>query len=169
MKRYNIFKNLRKQHQDILEFADELNTLAGAEAANFDSGNIRAALNQLRRELESHLKLEDELLYPLLAKNNKKEIRNTARMFSVEFNNLMEVFLKYDARWSLDASIANHRDDFSSDSKAVVTALLRDTRHLLEALRDELLEKDELVEREIVDVLDKARERYGATVDLTKV
>ena len=38
MERYNIFKNLRKQHQDILEFADKLNTLAEAEAANFDSG-----------------------------------------------------------------------------------------------------------------------------------
>ena len=60
-------------------------------------------------------------------------------------------------------------DSLLTEQKAVVTALLRDNRHLIEALRDELLEKDELVEREIVDVLDKARERHGATVDLTKV
>ena len=60
-------------------------------------------------------------------------------------------------------------DSLLTEHKAVVTALLRDNRHLIEALRDELLEKDELVEREIVDVLDTARERHGATVDLTKV
>jgi len=60
-------------------------------------------------------------------------------------------------------------DSLLTEQKAVVTALLRDNRHLIEALRDELLEKDELVEREIVDLLDKARERHGATVDLTKV
>ncbi len=60
-------------------------------------------------------------------------------------------------------------DSLLTEQKAVVTALLRDNRHLIEALRDELLEKDELVEREIVDVLDKARERHGATIDLTKV
>ena len=95
MKRYNIFKNLRKQHQDILEFADKISTLAEAEGPSCDPGDIRAALNKLRTELESHLKLEDELLYPLLAKNNKKEIRNTARIFSIEFNNVMDVFLKY--------------------------------------------------------------------------
>jgi len=59
-------------------------------------------------------------------------------------------------------------DSLLTEQKAVVTALLRDNRHLIEALRDELLEKDELVEREIVDLLDKTRERHGATVDLTR-
>jgi ATP-dependent Zn protease len=65
------------------------------------------------------------------------------------------------ARSSVDALL--------TEQKAVVTALLRDNRHLIEALRDELLERDELVEREIVDILDKARDRHGASVDLTKV
>ncbi|MCH7586029.1 MAG: ATPase, partial [Acidobacteria bacterium] len=58
-------------------------------------------------------------------------------------------------------------DSLLNDQKAVVTALLRDNRHLIEALRDALLERDELAEREILAVLDAARDAGGATVDLT--
>lgn len=59
-------------------------------------------------------------------------------------------------------------DTLLRDQKAVVAALLRDNRDLIEALRTALLEKDELVEREIVEVLDDARDRHGVTVDLTR-
>jgi len=60
-------------------------------------------------------------------------------------------------------------DALLTEQKAVVTALLRDNRHLIEALRDKLLDQDELVEREILDTLEAARDRHGASVDLTKV
>jgi ATP-dependent Zn protease len=55
------------------------------------------------------------------------------------------------------------------EQKAVVTALLRDNRHLIEALRDALLERDELVGREILEVLETATSRHGASIDLTAV
>ena len=54
------------------------------------------------------------------------------------------------------------------DQKAVVTALLRDNRHLVEALRDALLEHDELVDREIVDVIEAAVLESGAVLDITE-
>jgi ATP-dependent Zn protease len=60
-------------------------------------------------------------------------------------------------------------DALLTEQKAVVTALLRDNRHLIETLRDELLERDELVEREIADILDHAQDRRAASIDLTKV
>jgi len=60
-------------------------------------------------------------------------------------------------------------DRLLNEQKAVVVTLLRDNRHLIEALRDELLNRDELAEREILEVLDTARDRDGASIDLTKV
>ncbi len=42
------------------------------------------------------------------------------------------------------------------EQKSVVTTLLRENRHLITALRDELLERDELVTREILEVLESA-------------
>ena len=53
------------------------------------------------------------------------------------------------------------------DQKAVVVALLRENRHLVEALRDALLAREELVTREIADVLAEAESRRPALVDIT--
>ena len=53
------------------------------------------------------------------------------------------------------------------EQKAVVTALLRDNRHLIAALRDALLERDELVTREIAEVLEAAEATRSARVDIT--
>lgn len=60
-------------------------------------------------------------------------------------------------------------DALLSEQKRVVATLLQDNRHLIEALRDALLECDELAEREILEVLDGARDRSGARVDLTSI
>jgi cell division protease FtsH len=52
------------------------------------------------------------------------------------------------------------------DNKVVVTQLLIENRHLVEALRDALLERHELVGKEITEVLEGAAAR-GRTIDLT--
>ena len=54
------------------------------------------------------------------------------------------------------------------EQKAVVAALLRDNRHLIETLRDALLERDELVDREILDVIEGAVVAKGALLDITE-
>jgi ATP-dependent Zn protease len=53
------------------------------------------------------------------------------------------------------------------DQKAVVTALLRDNRHLIAALRDALLVREELVTREIARVLEDAEAVRRPMVDVT--
>ena len=68
-----------------------------------------------------------------------------------------------------DAKARDAVDALLREQKQVVTVLLRDNRHLIEALRDALLERDELAEREILEVLDRANAEQGASVDLTTV
>jgi ATP-dependent Zn protease len=58
-------------------------------------------------------------------------------------------------------------DRMLEDQKAVVTALLKDNRHLVAALRDALLIHEELVTREIAEVLAEAETRQGALVDIS--
>ncbi|MDQ1713909.1 MAG: cell division protease FtsH [Frankiaceae bacterium] len=57
-------------------------------------------------------------------------------------------------------------DALLNEQKAYTRALLDDNRHLVEALRDALLDRDELIGHEITDVLEAARERLvsGANV-----
>lgn len=53
------------------------------------------------------------------------------------------------------------------DAKAVVEGLLHDHTHVLEALRDALLDREELVGEEILEVIRAADGRYEATIDVT--
>ncbi len=55
-------------------------------------------------------------------------------------------------------------EDLLDDQKRAVTTLLGANRHLVEALRDALLERDELVDREIIEVIESADRE--AVVDL---
>ncbi len=57
-------------------------------------------------------------------------------------------------------------DDLLAEQKAVVSGLLSENRHLIIALRDALLEKDELVEREISDTLESAAREHGLVFDV---
>ena len=58
------------------------------------------------------------------------------------------------------------------EQKALVVDLLAANRHLVEALRDALLERDELIGSEILDVLERAAAAHGGqsaeqlTIDL---
>lgn len=59
-------------------------------------------------------------------------------------------------------------DVMLTEQKAVVVALLRENRHLVESLRDALLVREELVTREIAEVLAQAEARRGSLVDITQ-
>jgi len=52
------------------------------------------------------------------------------------------------------------------DQKAITTRLLTENRHIIEALRDALLDREELVDREITEVIETAQSKAGLIVDL---
>jgi cell division protease FtsH len=54
-------------------------------------------------------------------------------------------------------------EDLLQQQKVIVKALLEENSHLVEALRDALLEHEELIGREITDVLEKARAEHTPT------
>ena len=54
-------------------------------------------------------------------------------------------------------------DKILHDNKKVATRLLADHRHIVEALRDALLEHEELIDQQIIDVIESAERRHGQT------
>jgi len=61
----------------------------------------------------------------------------------------------------------NAVEEILTAAKAEVTTLLADNRHLIEGLRDALLERDELIGQEILDVIRRSElQALGMTVDL---
>jgi ATP-dependent Zn protease len=59
-------------------------------------------------------------------------------------------------------------EEILDDAKAVAAGLLHDHAHVLEALRDALLEREELVGEEILDVIRRATGEVVDVVDLTE-
>jgi ATP-dependent Zn protease len=57
-------------------------------------------------------------------------------------------------------------DELLASQKRIVAALLGEHRHIVEALRDALLERDELVDREILEVIESARLAPELVVDI---
>jgi ATP-dependent Zn protease len=57
-------------------------------------------------------------------------------------------------------------EDLLQEQKTVTRRLLSENRHLVAALRDALLERDELVGREILEVIEEARRTRDLIVDL---
>ena len=62
-------------------------------------------------------------------------------------------------------------EDLLQEQKVLVKGLLEENSHLVEALRDALLEREELIGREITDVLEKAQKAHAesaqnSTIDL---
>ena len=66
-----------------------------------------------------------------------------------------------------DADGRQRVEKILQEQKSFTRALLDENRHLVEALRDALLDRHELIGREITDVLTEASESYRArNVDL---
>ncbi|MCJ7725595.1 MAG: AAA family ATPase [Acidimicrobiia bacterium] len=57
-------------------------------------------------------------------------------------------------------------ENLLNEQKVVVVRLLSANRHIIEALRDALLERDELVDREITEVIETAQSQAELIVDL---
>ena len=57
-------------------------------------------------------------------------------------------------------------DNLLHEQKEQVVALLAAHRHLVEALRDALLDREELVGREILEVIEAAQHERDLVVDL---
>jgi ATP-dependent Zn protease len=57
-------------------------------------------------------------------------------------------------------------EDLLQEQKGVTRRLLSENRHLIEALRDALLKRDELVGREILEVVEEARAAHDLFVDI---
>jgi ATP-dependent Zn protease len=65
-----------------------------------------------------------------------------------------------------DPKTRDAMDDLLTEQKTVVTGLLSENRPLIEALRAALLEKNELVEREIIDTIEAAQGEHGLLLDI---
>lgn len=117
--------NLRKQHGEILEIANEIQgILRRPSAVDAVAGDkLRKALVELSARVTVHLATEDRVIYPRMMTDSDPKISGTAKRFADEMGGIGEAFKAYLSHWRSGAAIAADVNRFADETKHVVSAL----------------------------------------------
>jgi hypothetical protein len=114
---------LKRQHA-------EIGTVIAAAMTAIDRGEVRAnaqpitaMLNEMSRLIGSHLKIEDEEVYPVLVNRTEADIRRTARQFRDNMGGLAEEFHNYVARYRSPAAVSADLPLFCYESRRIFERL----------------------------------------------
>lgn len=108
----------RQHHTAIRFLLDEFPT-----REPFDPERMRTLLTRLSQLLATHLRLEDEHVYPALGNSQDEAVQMTARAFRDEMGGLMMSFLAFRNAWSADHAIARDSAGFLVAWSAIRSAL----------------------------------------------
>ena len=112
------------QHQRALKCAEEILSLSqDPELTRAHAQEIRIALAQLSGILSSHLKSEDEVLYPTLITNTNPEIAKVAKQFWDEMGGISAAVTDFLTKWRVIGTIENQPNGFNAESTSILQAL----------------------------------------------
>ncbi|MDP9024109.1 MAG: hemerythrin domain-containing protein [Candidatus Eremiobacteraeota bacterium] len=109
----------RSHHSVLRHLLQEM----AAQPAN-DEAKAIAILQRLRNVLVTHLKLEDDTLYPYLIQSENPMLRDKALRFKAEMGSLAHDFSRFYEAWEPPGHISKERDRFLEESSALRSALL---------------------------------------------
>ncbi len=118
-----ITDNLRKQHKEILETADQILTLMDPEALAKDAAQVKHLLSAMEKTLQFHLIKEDDSLYPALLTHPAKSVKLLAKIYIDKMGGIRKDFMDYLAKWPDAMSIQNNAESFISETKVLFEVL----------------------------------------------
>ncbi len=114
---------LRSQHDGLVEQVDSIVKFINENKNAFNEEMLRELLTNLSAELELHLLIEDDLLYPALMKDSTASIRNVAHVLSNELGGFKETFKRYKAKWIGQETMVESLEAFISETETMATLL----------------------------------------------
>ena len=115
--------NLHRQHQEMLDLAAKIGAYQSQLQVKENASTISTLLSQLAGKLKMHLMVEDQFVYPKLAKHADVHIQNTSQTFANEMGDLGKAFGDYKMRYLGANKIADNAGMFIADTKNVFAAL----------------------------------------------
>jgi hypothetical protein len=115
--------SFRKQHDEIMNIARDINGMLGSAIDDGSADKIRSLLSKLAGLVNLHLAMEDKALYPTLLAHRDASVANTARRFSDEMGSVAAAFVGYINAWPNGAAIKADPVRFTTESKAIFNAL----------------------------------------------
>lgn len=113
----------RKQHDEILSTAREINGILGDAIDDSEAETIRKLMSRLAGLVSVHLAMEDKALYPQLLSSTNATVKATANKFIQEMGAIGQSFECYIRKWATTQSIKSKPGEFTIESKAIFNAL----------------------------------------------
>lgn len=113
----------RDQHAVLLTMATELDHLSATLSNAAEAKAARDHLNRLAGKLVVHLAKEDKSLYPQLLKSDSEEVVALTKRYIREMGDLAATFDQYNRRWVSPDAILKNRQQFQTETSAIVEAL----------------------------------------------
>lgn len=110
----------RQQHDVLRSLAREI----PLEAARVPQVPVKALLIELRDKLLSHLRLEDDVIYPAMLEHWDVHVREKAAVFQDEMGSLSRIFATFADKWIGEKALDRSPEAFVREWKAVLGAVL---------------------------------------------
>ncbi|MDQ6931339.1 MAG: hemerythrin domain-containing protein [Candidatus Eremiobacteraeota bacterium] len=112
----------------------------------FNSGDVVGLLGRLGHLLTTHLKLEDDRLYPALEKSSDRDVRETAHRYRAEMGDLREKFGTFLKTWTAPAISADQQAFMAqwSDLRNALEVRMAKEDDGLYAIAEDFLSRDEM-------------------------
>lgn len=116
-------ENFRKQHDEILAIARQINGLLQPAQMEQNAAEVRTLLSHLSGKLSVHLAMEDKSLYPSLIGHTDAHVKSVAKSYSDEMGSLAGGFKAYLDKWSNATVIRADANHFITETKALFNLL----------------------------------------------
>ena len=113
----------RKQHDGILEIIAIILNILDPETIKNNSHGIRKQITKLAGVVKVHLVLEDNSLYPVLANNENRVLKETSAQFMEEMGSISNSFNAYLEKWSTVSSIKSETRLFITETQSLLDSL----------------------------------------------
>ena len=124
MQRMLLTANLRRQHEDLLGLADDLQRMLLDESALPQVvGEVRKLVARITGKLRVHATMEEEVLYQRLLASADSAVRAVAQEFLDTYGTLMRDFGAYTSRWAVSDAIAAEPGVFARETSALLRVL----------------------------------------------
>lgn len=113
---------LRKQHAEIFEAVRQIDAGLDPQRLAKSATEIRSRLSAFVGRLSLHLAMEDNSLYPSMAKHADAKVRDTGAKFAREMANVKPTVEAFAAKWT-ESAIVKDAVAFCSETKKLFAVL----------------------------------------------
>ena len=113
------------QHEIIAEISDSLLAAIDKDNPAKKTEEILPLIEKLSKEIEMHMDVEDNKLYPYLKKHKKSSVRMLAKRYVAEMGQIYDEYEEYVLMWNDIERIKSNQRKFKIETRGMLKTISR--------------------------------------------